>query len=240
MTLQKPSLIVGFLVGIALAPGETAAQPAHPFGPGEVLTYDVSYLWPLMGSLRAEVVEKLDFEKTPAYHLTSQVQIGGGHVQNWIDVVCLSEDLLPLRIKTIFIRNGLRADGLQLYYPQAKKAIFSQTTGRKTTSETFTRVNPIQDLATIIYYFRTLDLESARPVSVSLKQGEFVVEMTGVDTLMTALSSEPMPTFVLQSTPPLIKVWLSQNEKKYPLRVETGTGLGKSTMVLKKVQNSSN
>jgi hypothetical protein len=203
----------------------------HPFKAGEVLDYEVRYLKYMRGTARMTVVAETTYKETPAFHMTQDIRVGS-FFSNHIEILCRNDDLSPLLITTRIQREGGLALGRQVYDPERKRATFSQTQGGRTKTKTVEREHPLQDILTVMYYLRSQPLSEGAFFPISLWEGEYTLRIAGKEEMETNLwQASPCSCWVVVSDPPKIRAWLTPDEKRYPVRVET-EGKGESRMTL--------
>lgn len=194
---------------------------SQPFRVGEILEYDVRYLMIMNGTARIAVVAETTQQGESSYRLTQEMK-AGSFLTNQVEIICRKSDLLPLLITTTMRRGGREALGKQVYDPVKRTATFSQTEEGRTKSKTVQRLHPIQDLVTVLYYARTLPLSPEAVFPLSLWEGEYTLKVTGREKLPknNALAEDTSLCWVLKSDPPILKAWLTGDERRLPVRVD--------------------
>ncbi len=211
----------GLLPILGLMAALASSTFGHPFKPGEVLDYEVRYLQVMKGTARLAVVAETTHQGESAYHLTQDVTVGS-FFTNRVEITCRKSDLFPLLITTAMKREGREALGKQVYDPDQRTATFSQTEDGRTKSKMVRRLNPIQDLVTVPYYARTLPLSPGAAFPLSLWEGEYTLRVAGREKLAgnLAWAGDTCLCWVLKSDPPILKAWLTGDERRLPVKVE--------------------
>jgi Protein of unknown function (DUF3108) len=206
---------LGLLLALA------SCSPAQPFRVGEVLDYDVRYLKVMKGTARLVVAAETTHQGVSAYRLTQDMAVGS-FFTNQVEILCRQGDLFPLLITTVMTREGREARGQQVYDPDQHTATFSQTADGRTKSKTVRRRHPIQDLVTVPYYARTLPLSVGAVFPLSLWEGEYTLRVAGREKLSgdLAWAGDTSLGWVLKSDPPILKAWLTGDERRLPVKVE--------------------
>ena len=210
---------IAYRLGLVLALATSSL--AQPFRVGEVLEYDVRYLQVMKGTARLAVVAETTQQGESAYRLTQDVTVGS-FFTNRVEITCRKSDLFPLLITTAMKREGREALGKQVYNPDQRTATFSQIEEGRTKSKMVQRLNPIQDLVTVPYYARTLPLSPGAAFPLSLWEGEYTLRVTGREKLAGNLAwvGDTCLCWVLKSDPPILKAWLTGDERRLPVKVE--------------------
>jgi hypothetical protein len=228
----------GLLPILGLMAALASTTFGHPFKAGEVLDYEVRYLKYMRGTARMAVVAETTYQGVPALHMTQDIRVGS-FFSNHIEILCRNDDLLPLLITTRIQREGGLALGRQVYDPVRKRATFSQTQGGRTKTKTVEREHPLQDILTVMYYLRSQPLAEGAFFPISLWEGEYTLRITGKEEMETNIwQASPCSCWVVVSDPPKIRAWLTPDEKRYPVRVET-EGKGESKMTLRNASDAS-
>jgi hypothetical protein len=221
----------GFLPILGLMTALASTTFGHPFKAGEVLDYEVRYLKYMRGTARMAVVAETTCQGVPAFHMTQDVRVGS-LFSNHIEILCRTDDLSPLLITTRIKRGDNLALGRQVYDPERKRATFSLTEGGRTKTKTVKREHPLQDILTVMYYLRSQPLAEGAFFPIGLWEGEYTLRVTGKEEMETKpWQASPCSCWVVVSDPPKIRIWLTRDEKRYPVRVET-EGKWESRMTL--------
>ncbi len=215
------TLRFGLLLALGLLPLFPAPGSSFPFRVGETLDYELTYLGIFHGSTRLVLKGLTTYQGVPAYRIAEEVDAGSvfkNHIEAW----CRQSDLMPLLITTRMMRKGGLALGRQVYHPERRSATFSLTEQKKSSSATFVRQHPVQDVVTLLYYLRARNLAQGASFPVSMREGEFTLSVTGEESLKCKVEGldDPQECWVIESNPPRIKAWLTTDERHLPIKVE--------------------
>lgn len=229
VTHKRTVLVLGLLTALALP------ACSFPFKVGETLDYEFHYLEFMRGTARQVVAEQTTYQGVRAFHMTEDIS-AGVLFTNHIEVYCRQSDLMPLLITTRMKNKGKESQGRQVYHPEKRNATFSLSEGGKTKSQTFQCRRPVQDIVTVMYYLRAKNLIQGASFPISLREGEYLLTVSGKESLKSGVRGmpDPLECWVIESYPPRIKAWLTADERHLPVRVET-FGKGSTSLFLKAV-----
>jgi hypothetical protein len=163
-----------------------------------------------------DVVKKKD---TDIYYITYDTEFIG-NIYDLHAEIYMREDFYPILIETKIIRTGKTSYGKELFFPNKKKAIFMQTIGGVTESDTLIRNNPLQDITTIPFYLMRKKFSLGTTYNVSLPQGEFEINYSEGNRLEVGEGAEyrSYETYKVESNPEGFTVWLDR-KTKVPVKV---------------------
>jgi len=197
---------------------------------GEKFRYDIQYLLIIRGTLETEVVEVRKMDEVEVIYLKYRTRLLGNFFRLDADVYCRLEDFYPVLIRTRYGRGDEAIRGEQSYYPEEKRAVFSRTKNGKTDAKEYKRKNPVQDITTVFLYLRTLDLKEGMEIPLSLREGEYIARVKGIEKISVPYMKSKV--FLLESDPPALKFWISADEKRLPLKFELKKFIGNVKMSL--------
>lgn len=236
--------------GSVRVPGAPAAESAAavlpapaPFAVGEVLSYSVSYAFIDAGRMRMAVEGIEQVEGRPAYRLTFKAETNPAVsalytlkevLQSWMDI----ERLHSLR----FVKQGVekgREWEKRLRLDQARRVRVNEETGEE---------DPMppdaQDDVSIFYYIRTLPFQEGRtfvlqnlmdpddnPMRVTVLGAEPVKVPAGTFESW-ALRVEVHTDSGVFSQGSDLRLWLSRDARRIPVKVESKLAVGSFTAVL--------
>lgn len=143
-----------------------------------------------------------------------------GNIYNLHADIYTDKDFFPLLIETRITRTGNTSQGKELFFPEKRMAIFSQTIGGVHETDTLVRENPLQDVTTLPFYFSGLNNSIGSSFDVSLSQGEYA--LTYVDSEIIEYGEghdyRYYNTYRIESQPKDFTLWITMNNK-IPVKV---------------------
>lgn len=223
------------------ASAEPAVFPAVPsplkrFFPGEELTYALTYLGLRVGTAQARVEALGKYDGREAYRI--EVRVRSHPVIDWIykvrdehTVWVDAADLRPLRYEKNLREGRARAYELQIFDRSQKvvRQIGSRGGVRKETSVP----EGVHDQLSCGYFFRTLTVRPGQRVTLPVfadgrvwdlavdlgKTRSLEIEGIGLFQAVEAFPDIPFPGIFFRKGK--IKGWMSLDERRIPLRMET-------------------
>ncbi|MGL4292205.1 MAG: DUF3108 domain-containing protein [Bacteroidales bacterium] len=243
-------VLVFCLSGILPANAET--QNDHPFVPGETLHYDIYYHWGIIWKKAAQGtlhIKDTHFEGKPAYKMKLSCKTLSFAdkimaVRDTLNAVT-SKRVIPLYYDKIANEGKHQSKDFLKYVYKDNQAGGKITLERKNKPNRdtliWTKSQPY-DMLSVFYYLRTLDLDSFKmyhsvniPVFTGRKLITMNVKYMG-RTLVTLRNKKQFPAYRinlsflnddnLKDEDPPIEVWLSDDGRKIPLKVEGKLPLG--------------
>jgi hypothetical protein len=220
-----------------------------PFRPGEVLEYDIgwsSYL--TAGTATVTVREKKPSYNSVAYYIVAEGRptplLGKLYTLYYkADTLLDAYSLLPQR-GSLYVEEGKRKRMKTLTFNQgAKQAKYEVQTATRV-EKTMTIPAFTQDSLSALYVLRSIPMKAGDKFNMPIADaGEiFKVQMqvVGSEPLKTplgtlnALKIVPVIT-VTRGTPPRgFTIWMSDDARRWPLKIEAQLAVGKFTVTLRK------
>jgi Protein of unknown function (DUF3108) len=242
---------LGALVAIAAAallaaPGRAAAQSAHPFGPGERLTYDLKFSALKVGTGSMEVRDITDVRGRPAYHTVFRVK-GGTlfyHVNDVFESWFATDDLSSLRYHKDQDEGRREKETRYEIYPERR--MYDETTDKKPEQAS---VEAPVDETSFLYLVRTVPLEVGQTYQFNRYFKPDRNPIT-IQVLRRERVKVPAGTFDAVVVRPIIKskgifseggraeVWLSDDDRRIVLQMKSSLSFGSLNMYLKSYQPS--
>jgi hypothetical protein len=238
------------LTGAAAAP--TGAEQPVPFGVGETLTYDIgwsSYL--TAGTATLSVQHKQPSNGSAAYYIVAEgrptsVVAALYTLYYKVETLLDASSLLPQR-GSVFAQEGSRSRMKStLFNRPAKTATYEVKTATLVTKE-LTVPDRSQDVLSALYVLRSMPLKSGETfiIPVSDNGNVYDVRMTvgGTETVATGMGTIDAirVTPVIRDPEGLpagraMAIWLSNDARRLPVRMEAQLAVGKFTIILQQAQ----
>jgi hypothetical protein len=236
----------------AAAPAKPAATPkkemAVPFKTGEVLVYDVGWsLYPTAGTATVSVKEKKASFGSSAYYIVAEGRPSSLLAKMYTlfykaDTLVDSYSLLPQR-GSVYSEEGKRHRMRTTVFNQgAKKATYEVET-RTVVKKDLVIPSFTQDALSAIYVLRSIPFKPGEkfnmPVSdngniykVQMQVGTVEPVKTGIGTV-NGLKIVPVITGPDKESPRGLALWISDDARRLPLKIEAQLLVGKFTITLR-------
>ena len=217
---------------------------SHPFRVGEKLSYKVKFLGFVIGKESLEVKDIVQINGHAAYLFISTVKTIGlaslfyrfnEKIESFVDVETLYPrrsiiytDAGSTKSKEIWIEVNLE-EGIAII--EDKKVNY--TWKRKFSL-------PVLEAVSLIYWLRTQDLEVGKKLSASFIEGhkmrKLTVEVVGREKVHAPIGS--FSAFLCSETASTErKIWLSDDEKRLPVKIQAETPIGLITAYLSEIES---
>jgi len=262
---QLAGTVAGFVAAVAcllsLSFAQEKPRPPLPFERGEELMYQAEFT---KGLLRGVDVAEFNFKSVPEHigrgaddsvvlHLTGDVvskglfpRIAGfkfhQHVESKADVApftALHTDKVE--------ESGKRSRVLEAVFDHETRKVIWREKSPNPQGGAFDFQEPIQDVLTVIYYLRTQPLEVGKSFDVPVTDAGKVfrlsvtaMEEKEIDTAIgkvKAIRIEPalFGDTALVRTRGQLSIWITQDERRLPVRAQLKVDLGTFDIKLKRV-----
>ncbi|OQX52602.1 MAG: hypothetical protein B5M53_08120 [Candidatus Cloacimonas sp. 4484_209] len=191
-------------------------------------------------ALVPESIMVVKAETTNIYYITYDTKFIG-NIYNLHADIYTRDDFFPLLIETKISRTGKLSVGHELFFPEKKTAIFSQSIEKgEIDVDTIIRSNPIQDITTLPFYFSKLNLQDSDTFHISLPQGEYKLVHTQDKTIEVGEGEDYISykTSVFESQPSGLKVYVCKKDK-IPIKVNIDTQKIKMLLIKRKINKTS-
>ena len=224
-------------------------EAAVPFAVGETLTYDVSWSSTVSaGTAVLRVQEKRPSYNSTAYYIVAEAQPGSLLSRLYTlyykaDTLLDAYTLLPQR-GSVFSREGKRQRmKITEFNHGSKSARFQMQTSRIMVKDLAVR-SDTQDLLSAIYSLRTIPATTGDRVSMAVSDNGrmYMTEFAfgAPETLKTSFGSvsaiKVTPMIRDDAGQPVARgssLWLSNDDRRVPLRLETQLAVGRFVLALK-------
>ncbi len=178
------------------------------------------------------ITQAIKTTKTNIYYITYETKFIGNIYNLHADIYAM-DGFFPLLIETEIKRGGNISSGRELFFPDKKMAIFTQTIENKEEIDTLIRNNPLQDITTIPFYFMGKNIYIGAVFNVSLAQGEYKLTSVALQRLEfgEGFDYRLYETYRVESEPKGFKIWLN---KKNNVPIKVYIDYQKIRMVLRK------
>jgi hypothetical protein len=223
-------------------------EMAVPFKPGEVLDFDVgwsSYL--TAGNATVKVLEKKPSYNSVAYYIVAEGQptplLSKLYTLYYkADTLLDAYSLLPQR-GSLFVREGKRQRMKTTTFNQATKSAKYEVKTATQVERDLTLPAYTQDALSALYVLRSIPMKSGEkfnmPVTdagdvykVQMQVGAVEAVKTGLGTV-NGLKIVPVVTMTKGTPPRGLALWLSDDARRLPLKIEAQLAVGKFTVTLR-------
>lgn len=215
------------------------------FGPGERLTYDVTYFGAKAGTAVMEVMEKTRLKGREVYHIVSTAQSNDfvslfypvdDRVESFIDV----EGFYPHYIK-IKQHQGKRKREKAISFDQIQHRAVQFKNNKEKVFEVPPRV---QDSLSSLYFFRVKNaIDVGRSVFIDVHESEknWLLEIRGLERERVTTPVGTFDTIKVQAKVQYeglfmdkgdVFIWFTEDEKRIPVMVKSKIKIGTITAVL--------
>jgi|GEM_PF-3903966 len=149
------------------------------------------------------------------YYITYETHFVGNIYSVNADIYA-TDNFLPLLIETKINRTGKTSHGKELFFPDRRMAIFSQSIDNKQEVDTIFREHPLQDITTLPFYLMNVDFDKMDTMKISLAQGEIKLYKVGKEEVI--IGEDNYSTDLIESVDKELKVWLNRKDK-LPIKV---------------------
>ncbi|MCP4650815.1 MAG: DUF3108 domain-containing protein [PVC group bacterium] len=195
---------------------------------GEKILYDV-----VMGKVRIGTSEYRHLEKTELNGHQVDVIAFFTDVVRFKDretIYSDSESFLPVMVKRKISRL-IKQEHITEEYDQDKFILTITKKRFGTSTRTVKKDKPIHNAILLPFYARKpLELEIGWSFTASLPQREFKIRLASIEEIK--IPAGKFKTYYFESEPKQIKIWMSADEHRVPLRIE-GTGALGYKMVMR-------
>lgn len=241
--------IFPFLFLILTAFGGAQAQSSLPFGFGEVLNFEVSYGWLNLADAKLEIhkrphqINGEEHFKIDVYGKTKGAATLFGKVNdNWGSYLH-TKTILPSQSYRHIEEGNYRKHEVIDFDQKNQMAymtLYDRDNSRVKEKRFFDLPGEVQDIVSGFYELRTMDLKTLNPGQTVVIRGFFDKEIynikliyDGEESIETALGvkktyvfSPEIPSNKLFRGDFPIKVWVTQDQNKIPVRIKANLFLG--------------
>ncbi len=231
----------------------------NPVWVGEKMELEITYLGMAAGLFTAEVLPFKIVNDRKVYHLKGKAESSNifalfYKVNDWMESYWDYEGLFSHRFHLILDESKQSRDALELYDSEKKQSFYWNrrnhvTKGYEEKKETKEMTLPFpQDSFSILYYIRQLPLEDGKqyviPVVSEGKNWEAVVSVIrrencdypGVKTRCVVVRPQTRFAGVMQQDRGDSFVWLTDDDRRFLVRMEAKVKIGTVNAVLKRVE----
>ncbi|MBI4641733.1 MAG: DUF3108 domain-containing protein [Candidatus Tectomicrobia bacterium] len=243
--------LILFLFALLFFPPFSSSNPSHltipespasllPFDEGEELTFELKWLGIRAGIAKLHVKGRKSYNGREVFHLTSQADSIG-----WVSTFYKVRD----RVESFLDAEHLYSHYFSLdqeegSYRGRKQIFFDQTTHRaiyiknQRVPQEFPIPSQVLDSLSILYALRTLSLQVGTPVYLEAfdkgKSWKITVQILRKEDL-ELYSGEVIKTILVKPLMPFegvfkrkgdLYIWLSDDQKKLPVKMESETTIG--------------
>jgi len=252
------ALVVAMGAGVAAQPGKPPAKPrptavkrspqAVPFAAGETLTYEVSWSSFLTaGSATLSVKEKKPSYNSDAYYIVAEGR-PTRLLSKLYDVYYKADtlldvySLLPQR-GSIYSEEGSRHRIKVTMFDHARKKAHYEVQAGTVTKKDLAIAADSQDALGVLYRLRSIPLKQGDRFSVSVcdagQSYKVEINVGAVETVKTGIGDlrawriTPVPPSSNAAGARRLTLWVSDDERKLPVRMQAQLAVGSFDLTLK-------
>ena len=218
------------LRGFSIDPESTTELP---FSSGEKLVFFYS-MGPLrIGTAELTFIGKTFFQEKEAFLIKFESQVGTFYDLEII--YAQPQTFYPIYVERSIKNIGLRTEIKEKYDQQNHKVEITKEglLGKKT--KVIEKKSPIHNALLLIYYCRSLltsELKVGYEFDIVLPIDEFKVTLSSIEKIKTPTGEQEV--YLFESNPKKIKLWIANDERHTPLKMENLTAIGPSSIVFEK------
>lgn len=233
------SLMILLLVSVSVGQGE--GSKALPFSPGEELVYQIRWQQIQAGTCSMRVLPSTPMGNTQAFHFQLEIQ-----TNEFVDKLYKVRDVMEGFVAEDFSGSLLykktttgksKKQVVVEFFPKTQEVVYSNF-GKKRAP---IKIPPNTfDPVSSFFHMRTLDFETGKILAFPVTDGKksFVQQGEILKKEQITLASGVFDTFLLapsvthfsgvfeKSTNPEVRVWISDDEKKIPVRIQVKVLVG--------------
>lgn len=244
------ALCVAAPLGFAQARPVAKKEMAVPFRAGEVLEFDVGWSSYLTAGTATVAVR----EKKPSYNSVAYYVVAEGRPTPLLsrlytlyykaDTLIDAYSLLPQR-GSLYVEEGKRHRTKTTTFNQGAKQAKYEVQTATHVEKTMAIPAFTQDSLSALYVLRSIPMKAGdkfnMPVTDAGDVYKVQMQVVGVEPLATALGTidalkiVPLITMAKGTPPSGLTIWMSNDARRLPLRIEAQLAVGKFTVALRKV-----
>ncbi len=222
-------LICALCLAICLAIcAHSQEREAIPFKPGEKLTYQVTFWGIRIGEIRMTLKEMTEIENIPVYHLLFDAK--SSRYSDRKDIFVRTADLYPIRVDFNINKEGVKIIRREDFDQEKKILTVYEKANGEEMRETIQYETRIMDDVWALYYLRTKELKEGDKFPLQITNAKYTLEVKGKERMEVPAGN--FEAYLIISRPPKTKIWLSDDEKKLPLKIQNKILLGSLTLTL--------
>lgn len=247
-----PALVLVWLLSLTPAARAGSVHRILPFSQGEVITYAVRWQQLHVGSAEVSVLPFTEVNGKKAYHFRLALR-GNDFLDTFYKVRDVMDGFVDYGLagSLLYTRNATGKDKKQIrveFFPEKNQVVYSNFGGKRDPVEIPKHtVDPVSSY----FYMRVLPLEVGKTVSFPVSDGKksFIQSgaVKGTETIITPGGS--FEAFVVvpstshysgifeKSDDPSVRVWISTDKRRLPVRIKIGVLVGSIVFDLVSVEN---
>ncbi len=254
--MLNPKILYFSLLFFFVQPVFSQNSATEPYTFGEELNFEVSYGWFNLADAKMEIARKPHLQdskphyKIDVYGKTKGAATIFGKVNdNWGTLIDMDSKLPSLSYR--HIEEGKYRKHEKVTFDQKNQKAFMQLYDRENKSlkeeREFKLPGQVQDLVSGFYYLRTLNLKNLKPGDQLVIRGFFDKEIynikliyegtekleTEIGTKDTYIFSPQLPKNNLFRGEYPVKVWVTQDQNKIPVKIKANLFLGSINLDIK-------
>lgn len=208
---------------------------------GEKLIYNVQMGIFSAGTQIVQVKEKTNVDSKPVYHIISQTKTNSFFsvfykMDNTVEAF-IDEESFSLRKLTKNLHEG---DFKQKSTVVLNLESLSAEVTRDGASEIFNVPSFVLDIVSMPYYLRSISLKTGQTILLNILLDNSVkvyeAKVEGKEMLSTAFGR--VETFRVVENKEKIRVWITNDSRRLPVKISVGTNFGEIVGVLVKIEKS--
>jgi len=218
-----------------------------PFRVGEVVTHDVGYLTFTAGTLKLKVEPMVNVNGRKAYNMVTEIKTYPGYsriysVDDRVETFVDFETLVPRTYSLHVKESGQLREARMLFDDKSGRATFwekkvTEKSGEEEKKQEWDILPYSQNVFSAIFYMRNFQWEPGKEIAFRVADDEQNLIFKGKCIRREKISTEIGEKMALVIKPEImlkgkfkpvgdIYIWLSDDEHKYPLRIEAKIKIG--------------
>lgn len=206
---------------------------------GETLSYAVKIRGLTAGSRVLKIVEQTSIKEYKVYHIKSDAKTSRFfslfyNFEDHRDSYVIEDEFYPIRYELFLIDGKRKADIRVDFDHELGKAVVSE--GQK--SKELEVPTKIQDELSMLYLIRLKEMKLGEyyefPALIGTKSMNIELQVVSRDLIDTSIGK--VPTLLIKDTKRDYKVWLTDDQRRIPVKIEAQTKIGSLIADLKKIE----
>lgn len=229
---KRKNNLIFLIIGMIVVPGTGFAQP---FQTGEKITYDIKKIGVSAGKATVELKGEtaLNDQKLLLIIFTAK----GPKFLDEEKIYVEPETFLPIRVERNLNIFGNTEQITEDY--DAKKGLVKITkiAGGKTTEQVIEKAGRMENIYGFLYRYRqTGNFKIGNAVKLNLPTKNLTLKI--IKQYNISIARKTYSSFFMQSDPKRYNIWFDSGSQKLPLRIDGALGMGKTSMMLEKIEYS--
>lgn len=229
---KRENNLVFLIIGLLVVPGNGFAQP---FQFGEKITYDIKKLGVSAGKATVELKGEtvVNNQKRLLIIFTAK----GPKFLDEEKIYVEPETFLPTRVERDLNIFGNIEQITEDYDVKKGLVKITKIAGGKTTEQVIEKEGRMENIYGFLYRYRQNgNFKIGHTVELNLPTKNLTLKI--MKQYNISIAGKKYSSFFMQSDPKRYNIWFDSGSQKIPLRIDGALGMGKTSMMLEKVEYS--